>query len=346
MSSETPPVEPKVYIVIVNWNGWKDTIECLESVFRQRYGHYQVVVCDNASANDSLAFIRQWAVGEIEAEVSVEHPLRQLTFPPIAKPLSYAEYTRAEAETVISAADDEGQLVLIQTGANLGFAGGNNVGLRYVLARGDAKYIWLLNNDTVIDANALASAVALAETDEAVGMVGAKLLHYDRPEVIQTVAGGRIVPWQAAVKLLGRDQEDLGQWDDPVDIDYITGASLLVKDVTLRATGLIDEQYFMYAEELDWCLRARQLGWRLRYSPESIVWHKEGSSVGFKSPLHDYYAVRSALLWVKKFYPRALPAAMAYLIYQSVLPKILRRQPARLAAVLRAYRSFFTGSPA
>jgi GT2 family glycosyltransferase len=334
--------DPKVYVLILNWNGWEDTIECLESVFRQNYQNYRVIVCDNASENDSLNFIRRWAAGEIEAYVAADHPLRRISFPPVPKPIPVGEPDCAEAGT--HGGDRDAQLVLIQTGANRGFAGGNNVGLRYVLSQGDAAYVWLLNNDTVVDPDALAASVATAESDGRVAMVGAKLLHYDRPAVIQAVAGGRIVPWQGMIRLLGRDELDAGQWDDPVTLDYITGASLLAKISAVRSIGLLDEQYFMYAEELDWSLRARRANWQLAYSPGSLIWHKEGKSVGYRSPLHDFYAVRSALFWVKKFYPHLLPTAFMYSLYRGLLPKVVRFQPARLAAVLRAYRSFFFGA--
>lgn len=337
---------PRVYIVLVNWNGWADTVECLESVFRQNYTNFQVVVCDNDSANDSISHIRRWADGEIEAEVPADNPLRRLSCPPAPKPISYVEYNRASAESGGFRQDREPKLVLVQTGANLGFAGGNNVGLRYALKQEDAAYIWLLNNDTVVDQDALAAAVLAAERDDSIGMVGAKLLYYDRPGMLQAVAGGKIIPWQGMIRLLGRDEEDVGQWSCPVNLDYITGASLLVKADVVRTIGLLDEQYFMYAEELDWCLRARRANWELVYSPGSVIWHKEGKSVGYRSPLHDFYSVRSALLWVKKFYPHFLPTAFVYSLYRGLLPKIVRRQPARLAAVLRAYRSFFFGAPA
>lgn len=338
--------EPSVYVLILNWNGWADTVECLESVFRQKYANYRVVVCDNDSRDDSLVRLRAWANGDLAPEFAASQSLNHLSSPPVSKPIGYIEYDRVQAEAGGVEPESDSPLVLIRTGANLGFAGGNNVGLRYILARGDAEFIWLLNNDTVVEAGALASAVAVAEQNEATGMVGAKLFYYDQPRVIQAVAGGRLVPWQGSVMLLGRDQEDRGQWDGPVELDYITGASLLVKDSVVRAIGLMDELYFMYSEELDWCLRARRHGWLLAYSPECVVWHKEGKSVGFKSALHDYYAVRSALLCVRKFYPRSLPAAILYSIYRSVLPKLVRFQSARLAAVLRAYKSFFLGASA
>lgn len=338
--------DPRVYVLLVNWNGWADTIECLESVFRQKYTNFSVIVCDNDSGDGSISHVRSWAEGEFVPQVPDDNPLRVLSYPPVPKPISYVEYNRASAEAGGTCQSSDPKLVLVQTGANLGFAGGNNVGLRYALKRGDAEYIWLLNNDTVVDGDALAAAIGIAEADDAIAMVGARLLYYAQPGVIQAIAGGMIVPWQGMIRLLGRDEVDAGQWSGPVTPDYITGASLLAKSSAVRSIGLLDEQYFMYAEELDWCLRARRANWQLAYSPGSVIWHKEGKSVGYRSPLHDFYAIRSALLWVKKFYPHLLPTAFMYSLYRGALPKIVRLQPARLAAVLRAYRSFFFGARA
>src|ERR1700694_2988487 len=115
-------------VILLNWNGWKDTIECLESVFRLNSPDFRVVVCDNASADGSLEKIKQWARGELPAE-SANPLLSHLTLPPFPKPILYCELTREEAES--GTATHSCPLTLIQNGANVGFAAGNNVGLRY-----------------------------------------------------------------------------------------------------------------------------------------------------------------------------------------------------------------------
>jgi GT2 family glycosyltransferase len=330
-------VPGRVYIVLVNWHGWRDTLECLESIYRQAYGEYRVVVCDNASGDDSLARIRAWAAG-VEPASAVSPALAHLSTPAVPKPIGCVAYDAAHAMDGGGPDAPDARLVLIRSEHNLGFAGANNLALRYVLARGDADFVWLLNNDTVIDAGALAAMVELACSDASVGMVGSRLLYYDEPAVIQAAGGGRLIAWQGRTVLARRGEPDDARPKHVAALGYITGASLLARIELVRDIGLMDERYFLYSEEVDWCVRARQHGWRLGYAPASRVWHKEGRSVGPRSEASDYYGVRSALLLVRKFYPRLLPLAALYHLYRSVLPKLVRRQPARLRAVLRAYR--------
>ena len=190
---------PKAGIIILNYNNWQDTIECSESVLRNDYPNYQVIVIDNGSPNNSMKYIKTWAEGRQEVLTpEPSHPLYHLSHPPVKKPIPYIYYTREEAEKggdfeLEEKLTKEWQeqrksnnkeliptspypLIFIQTGENLGFAGGNNVGMKYTLKRDDFKYVWLLNNDTVIDQNTLTEMIKLAESNEKIGMVGAKLL--------------------------------------------------------------------------------------------------------------------------------------------------------------------------
>ena len=334
---------PRVYVLLLNWKGWADTIECLESVFRQRYENYRVIVCDNASPDDSVERIRAWAHGRQTVSVAEAQPLRRLSLPPVPKPIALAEFERDEAWQGGDAHSDP-PLALIQTGGNLGFAGGNNVGIRYALARGDADYVWLLNNDTVVHPDALALMVERAEADGRVGMVGAKLLYYDDPARVQAIAGGVLTRWKGMASHIGAGTADSERWGSPLELDVILGACLLVRREVIGEIGLLDEAYFMYSEELDWCWRARTRGWKLLYAPGSIVWHKVGRSVGQRSPLQEYHAARGTLLFMRKHFPRLLPAAFVYGLYRMLLPKLLRLQPARAKAVLRAYRDSLRGA--
>lgn len=329
---------PKVYVLLLNWRGWQDTIECLESVFRQDHSRYRVVVCDNDSGNESLERIAEWARGERAAPVPETERLRELCSPAVPKPIPYVELDRVAAER---GEGGDAPLVLVQTGGNLGYAGGNNVGLRYAQARGDAAYVWLLNNDTVIDPRALAAMVEVAEEDPRAGMVGSRLMYYGDPGRIQAIAGGTVVPWSGLTRHLGAEQTDPERWSEVVEPDYVTGASMLVRGALLDDVGLLDERYFLYSEEVDWCLRAREAGWRLLYAPGSTVWHKGGQSVQYSSPLHDYHTVRGMLLLVRRFYPARLPVALLYSVYRCLAPKLVRLQYTRFKAVLRAYRDFF-----
>src|SRR5690606_26202720 len=226
----------------------------------------------------------------------------------------------------------------VHTGGNLGFAGGNNVGIRYAFARGDVDYVWLLNNDTAIAPDALARMVAVAEGDTAEGMVGSKLLYCDQPDRVQAIGGGHLAGWKALATHIGADERDAeGRWGEPLEMDVIIGASLLVRRGVIEQIGEMDEGYFIYSEELDWCWSARKAGWKLVYAPGSVVWHKVSRTMGQRSPLQDYHSTRGTLRFARKDLRRRMPVTLAYGLYRMLLPKIVRGQPQRARAVLRAY---------
>lgn len=316
----------KVYILISNWNGWRDTIGCLESVFQSSWPDYQVIVRDNASTDGSEERIIEWTKG---------------------KSITYVRYDRQAAESGGLPEKEEAlkrpSMVFIQTGENLGYAGGNNVGLRYVLKKGAGKYVWLLNNDTVVDKDALAELVKLAETDEKIGMVSSKLLYHDRPNILQTAGGSRIVPWMGNAVIIASNELDDGRWDQSFEPDYLNGASLIVKTEAIKAIGLFEEKYFLYWEDVDWGVRARKKGYRLLYCPKSRVWHKEGGTSGYLSPQGDYYWVRNGLYFTKKFYPYYLPLIpFSYLAKYTVI-RMLKRQPFNFKAFLKGIVDFLKG---
>jgi GT2 family glycosyltransferase len=190
----------RVYIILVNWNGWRDTIECLESLFRLDYPDFSIIVCDNASSDDSLSHIRDWASGSTQAECS-SGELRRLTRPPVRKPLESVVLRNSDIDQW---KDRHPKLVLLETGANLGFAGGNNVGLSYALSRGDFHYIWLLNNDTVVEPDSLAALVARASSSDTIGICGSKILYYDSPNTVQALGGSVFNRWFARGGLVPR----------------------------------------------------------------------------------------------------------------------------------------------
>lgn len=320
---------PKVYIVILNWNGWRDTVECLESVFRLHYNHFQVVVCDNDSHDDSLAHVRAWAEGDAPVRVDEKHPLQRLSFPNVPKPIPLAELSRTHAEAHRPSPLQE-PLVLIQTGGNLGFAGGNNVGLRFVLQQGDAEYVWLLNNDTVVEPDALSALVEQCTTQSQTGRpftCGSLVCFYSDPEVVQALGGSKFNQRTGiASQTLGRFQRR----SDPVNhaqvaqtLDYITGCTWLLPIAFLREVGLMEEGYFLYYEEIDWTLRAGHR-YGLTYAPDSVVYHKEGSSIGSKtmhrapSLLAEYYMTRSKVRFMRRFFPWKLPVVYALSLAQAL----------------------------
>jgi GT2 family glycosyltransferase len=201
----------------------------------------------------------------------------------------------------------------IDEGKNLGFSGGNNRGITYALKQ-DAEYVWLLNNDTVVDENVLCAISSFR--NPSVGAVGSKIYFYKGCEYhkgrykksdlgnVLWYAGG-IIDWNNALAShRGVDEVDHGQSDVEVETDFITGCSFFIRTSVIKQIGLLDESYFMYMEDLDYSLRIQQAGFKTVFNPTSIVWHKNASSSdGSGSSLHEYYQTRNRLKIGMKYAP-------------------------------------------
>ena len=315
-----------VCVVLVNWRGWRDTLECLESLFRTTGVDFQVLVCDNDSGDGSLDHVRAWAEGRLDVAVDPAHPLRGHSFPPIPKPVRYAVLGRDEAERG-GGEEADAPLVLVQTGANLGFAGGCNVGIRFALSRGAHRYVGLLNNDTVVDPHALRGLVDAAEADPRAGMIGSTLLFYDDPQTVQALGLAAYNDWLALPRHV-RTPEGVAALQGggaPAAHAYVVGASMLVPRAFLEDVGLLNEDHFLFFEELDWAVRARGR-WGLAHAGESRVFHKEGASNGGnssgsgKSLLADYHFMKNRIVVTRRHFPSRLPS-----VYLALGVAVVRR---------------------
>ena len=347
-------VRPAVAIIVLNWNNWKDTIECLESLLRIDYPNYQILTVDNGSTDGSVEKIKAWAEGAQEVEVDPQSRLYYLSHPPVRKPVRYIECSRTMPdegalpgkESFLYERSSVGvghSMIIIQTGCNLGFAGGNNVGMKYALAKDDFEYIWLLNNDTVVDKRALTEMVKLGESAKEAGILGSKLLYYDDPGTIQALGGAKVNKWMGTLRQIGWLEMDDGQREKIEEPDSITGASMLIRKEVISSIGPMDERYFLYCEETDWCLRAKEDGWRLMYCPQSTVWHKEGGTAGRKSKTAEYYSARNTLILWKKFFPKYLPMAFIMQFVGKIINRVKRRQVAHVLWIAKGYMDFLRG---
>ncbi len=300
-------------VILVNWNGWKDTVECLESVFRLRCADFRIVVCDNGSTDGSLEKIEEWARGNFLAEVS-DQRLWRLSSPPFTKPIPFRKLTREQAASGATGSDP--RLILIQNGANLGFAAGNNVGLRYALGDVECKFFWLLNNDTVVDPEALSAMILHVQEHPEIGLCGSLNLSYYKPDEVQAQGGRQYSVWTGRARMAAACKVEAL---DPhsVRMDYVNGASMLATRAFLEGIGLLEESYFLYFEEMDWALRAKGV-FQLGYVRDSIVYHKEGATTGSstdqkkRSLLSEKYASRNRVLFTKRFFPWALPSVLVW----------------------------------
>jgi GT2 family glycosyltransferase len=343
----------KTYIVIVNWNGWEDTIECLESVFRLRHDKFAVIVCDNGSADGSMQEIKRWSAGDRSVS-SGSGEMGSYTYPPVLKPIPFNLLQASQVNESHPNTLHE-RLILIRSEENLGFAGGNNLGLRYVLNCNDHDYVWLLNNDTVVHPDALTEVVRRIEEDSRIGICGSKLCFYSAPHLIQAYGGSTYSPLTGRNRHIG-EFKPVSTVEDKAQVErqlgYVVGASLLISRRFLDCIGLMSEDYFLYYEELDWATRAK--GKFLQgYAPGSIVFHKQGDSVGGKALMRngqpeegfivsDFYSIRNQIRFTRRYYPQYLPVVASTVAWR-LLKRIVAGKRKRVRSVIQGVVSAFSG---
>lgn len=248
-------MSPKVFIIILNWNGLQDTLECLDSIRRCSYKNYHVLVVDNGSTDDSVSSIKS------------ECPW----------------------------------VTIIQNAHNLGFTGGNNVGIRYAFER-DADYVWLLNNDTVVELDTLSKLVGTAETDSSIGMISPVIKFYDDTSMIQNCGG--LIDWENQKLSGSKSIAESAQWlENAPDRIWLWGTALLIKAKTIADIGLLDENIFAYWEDTDYSVRAIRAGYFNVVEFSTQIYHKTTipmPGVTLRSPHYFYYMVRNEYyFWMK-----------------------------------------------
>jgi len=196
-------------------------------------------------------------------------------------------------------------ITLLKTDRNLGFAGGNNVGIRDALAHG-ADYVWLLNNDTKPAPDALSALVAKANTDRQIGAVASICYYAHLPTVVQVWGGTRVNLWCLYLRNATQPQKD--DW-----FDALYGASMLIRRGALEHIGLLDPGFFFYCEETEFCLRLRKKGWRIAAAPDSMVLHRAGASTGTNALLRERYFTASGLRILRLHSPAPSLAMASFL---------------------------------
>lgn len=276
-----------VYIVLLNWKNAPDTIACLQSINSLQDVKYRLVICDNSSPDNSYEVIRDWLI----CSKTYQN-------------MNVVELNKHESEHYVIEDEFAESIFVIQTGANLGYAGGNNVGIRFSLNQNDMKYVWILNNDTEVHPLALKQMVLLCQKDEQIGVCGSRLVNFHDRSKLQGI-GGRYNPLLCTTCHYGVNEPSDETYDDrniSTSIDYVIGASVLIKREVLDSVGLLSEDYFLYYEELDYCLRLKRSVFKFGVATNSIVFHKEGASTaGGKSDVSDFFSVRNRLIITKKF---------------------------------------------
>ena len=277
----------KVFIVLVNYNGWENTKECLKSLEKVEYSNFETIVIDNNS--DEKIELSEFKVKQIFND------------------------------------------------KNLGFAGGCNVGIKEAAKRG-ASYVLLLNNDTVVDKSFLTELVKTAEANKKIGVLGSVIYEYKSKKIHS--AGGKI-NW---LYTKGHHISSIST----ISTNYVTGACLLIKKEVVEKIGLMNEDYFLYFEDVDWCLKARQAGYKCLVEPKSVIWHKVSSSTVAESFSYIYYHTRNGLLLAKNNAPFLIKylayLQSIYIFIKQVIKFILMPKKRKWAkAMMKGIGDFYKG---
>jgi GT2 family glycosyltransferase len=200
------------------------------------------------------------------------------------------ENPTAKVKTVLPSAQ------VIVSDENLGFAGGNNLGIR--AAKGD--YLFFVNNDTELTPDLIQNLLAPFERNKNIGVASPKIYYYDQPKMIQYAGYTPINPLTARNSTIGQFEIDKGQYDTARRTSYAHGAAMLVSREAIEKAGMMPDFFFLYYEELDWCEQIKKAGFEIYYEPKATIYHKESVSVGKMSPLKTYYITRNRILFMRR----------------------------------------------
>jgi len=291
---------PKVAVIILNWNGWEDTIECLESLYQITYLDYDVIIVDNGSENDSINKIKEYAKGKIKIKSKF------FKYNPNNKPIKIIEYTRKEAEgggkeKEIANLSSNKKLIIIKNEKNYGFAKGNNVGIKYALKTLHADCILLLNNDTVVDKEFLNHCIKSIEKDK-VGIVTAKIYYYGKPQRIWA-AGGKINMLLGSCRGIWHNKVDAGTLNGEEEVEYAPGTLMLIRRSLFDRIDFLPSCYFGAGEELEFAIKAKRNRYKVICNRNSIIFHKVGMSSN-QSLKYLYNSYMTRFLFLERNLPR------------------------------------------
>jgi GT2 family glycosyltransferase len=181
---------------------------------------------------------------------------------------------------------------------NLGFAGGNNIGIQMALEN-NTEYVLLLNNDTVVDPGCLEPFIAYDQSHEKVGVQCGKIYYFSEPMKLW-FAGGIYSVDKGSTTHRGMNETDAGRYDSIEETDFVTGCMMFIRRSVLENVGMLDDRLFAYFEDPDWCLRAKNMGYHIIYNPKSKIWHKVSVTSKVDSSIYLYLQMRNKILMVRK----------------------------------------------
>ena len=285
-----------VFIIILNWNGFWDTSECIGSILNISYENYTIIVVDNGSDKDE------------SKELARKFP----------------------------------ELIILRSETNLGFSGGNNLGIKYALGKG-ADYILLLNNDTIVEKDFLDILVDNASKNKTIGLAVPKINYYSDPSKVW-YGGGYISKLRGSALTRGNGKSD-NDYTENKYVSFATACCLLIDKRVINDVGLMDEKYFLYLEDADYCIRSYKCGYSILFVAKSKIYHKINKSTTKENnfvPL--YYNTRNRLIFIRKFYKNYFYFSLIYMLFTFSLKciiGILSGNFNKVKVIYWAFKDFF-----
>lgn len=286
--------EPSVCIILVNYNNYKDTVECVKSILNIEYKNYKIILVDNNSSESNKLL------------------------------------------------DDDflkSNTILLESRQNNGFSAGNNIGIKYAAENIHPDYYLLLNNDTTVDKMFLTNLIKCSKKQNDNAIVGGKIYYYSDKKMIW-YAGGSYDTDSGFATHFGYKKNDDGSYDKDIYVTFITGCLMLIPHQVLDKVGLLDEGYFLYSEDTDYCCRARLLGFNLVYCSNCVIYHKVSAATGDNSPMQQYYMLRNDLYLISKY---GTNKGIAYLKRLNNTRIQISRGTMNFQSAMKAYCDFIQG---
>ena len=292
-----------VSIITVNYNGWRDTCAMIDALWRHETYPYEVIVIDNASAGDDVEQIENYLNKNRASHPSAAASAQSLSAAASTQSLSAAASTQslsAASTQSLSAASAQSlrpfpHVNLIRSSKNLGFAGGNNLGLP--VAKGE--YLFFLNNDTEIAGPVLEVMVNRFLADPQIGALSPRIELTHTPGLVQYAGDWRLTP----ITLRNRCPDAHLPNRDRIsrEVEVVHGAAMMLRRDVVDRIGPMYEGYFLFYEEFDWSYAVLAAGYKVWFEAAATIYHKEGKSIGLRSPLRERYLVHSRLLFAKRW---------------------------------------------
>lgn len=289
--------KPHVSIIMLNWNGWQDTIECLESVLKLTYENFNVILIDNDSSDDSIQQIRSWANGNSNHIINTRY--YGIVMPPVNKPVKLIDHVECESPSATEHDFENGSIFLVKNRTNLGFALANNQGMSIAGEVFKSHFYFLLNNDTVIEKNAITDLVNIMTNDDSIKVSQSTIYSYEENKIVN--AGGKIFFWGQTRYFKSIEKDEIR------NISFVNGCALFVRATVIADLGKLSDKFFHGEEDFEFSMRMNKNRQRMVCSGESRVYHKVGISVNKLMQNHERRTFLFALnrtLDLKDYYPR------------------------------------------